>query len=109
LLGDFNDVPASRAIRTLERTGLRNLHADIAREAAYTHVFEGSSQTLDYVFVSQELDVAGYGPAHVNVDFGTGDPARPESSHRVSDHDPPVVTLRLPGAALLVPAANAGP
>ena len=52
----------------------------------YTYVFEGNSQALDHILISQALVDAGYeyDVVHVNAEF----------ADQVSDHDPQVVRLR---------------
>ena len=56
--------------------------------AAYSYVFQGQAQTLDFQFISDDLDAEfeAYRVAHINADFPAdfeGDGAR-----GASDHDP---------------------
>ena len=62
------------------------------RDDVYSFVFEGNSQLLDHVFVSDALlrGSPRFDIVHVNVDF-------PRVDDRVgSDHDPLLAWFRLP-------------
>jgi predicted extracellular nuclease len=100
VLGDLNDFEDSAPLTRLTEGGrLVDLHGRAAGERAYTSLFQGVSQTLDYILVVPALlpRVAAFGPSHVNVDFAHAAPASPPgSSHRVSDHDPLLLRLWLP-------------
>jgi uncharacterized protein len=73
-------------------------------EERYTYVFDFNAQVLDHILVSQNLFqpegriVSGFEHSRGNSDLDAtthaANPARPE---RASDHDHPVVYLRLPG------------
>jgi hypothetical protein len=93
--GDLNDFPFSEpgegsdhplGILEGEDDSLTNLVA--ALPSPYTFVFEGNAQVLDHLLVSASLGelVLGAEIVHGNADDPT----------RASDHDPPVVRLRLP-------------
>jgi uncharacterized protein len=75
-----------------------NLTNSVSLANGYSFVFAGSAQTLDHVLVNQRVlpRVSRYGVARLNADFPEiyrSDENRPE---RISDHDVPVVFLRLP-------------
>ena len=54
----------------------------------YTYVFDGNSQVLDQILVSESLrQAAEYDSVHVNAEFHDQD----------SDHDPQVARLRVTG------------
>jgi len=66
----------------------------------YSYLFDGSAQTLDHMLVSENLltQVAAFMHVRGNADspeIWRSDGARPE---RISDHDPALVYLRLPGS-----------
>ncbi|GII22951.1 hypothetical protein Pme01_25480 [Planosporangium mesophilum] len=90
------DTPSDQ-LGPLYRAGLHNLWDDLARvnpAAAYSYVFQGQAQTLDNLFVDDNLyrDFIEVRAAHVNADFPadfSGDGAR-----GVSDHDPQVARFR---------------
>ncbi len=93
--GDFNDFPFSEpgegsdhplGILEGEDPALVNLVASLA--SPYTFIFDGNAQVLDHLLTSPALGerVLGTEIVHGNAD----DPAS------ASDHDPPLVRLRLP-------------
>jgi predicted extracellular nuclease len=63
---------------------------------AYSYQFDGQLETLDHIFTDQYLSarVSGIRYVHFDNDYfpkdGTNSPIE------VSDHDPPVATLKLP-------------
>jgi len=70
---------------------LRNLVPKNRDDNVYTFIFEGNSQVLDHIFVSERLfDRARLDIVHVNVDF-----ARRFGDVVGSDHEPLLATLKL--------------
>ena len=68
---------------------LRNLLRDVPAEQRYSYIFEGNSQTLDHVFVTESLyPGARVDPVHLNSNLPAG--------RTGSDHDPVVASLRIP-------------
>jgi predicted extracellular nuclease/2',3'-cyclic-nucleotide 2'-phosphodiesterase (5'-nucleotidase family)/phosphodiesterase/alkaline phosphatase D-like protein len=98
VLGDMNDFEFSQSLETLKGDELNNLIEQIAAGDRYTFNFEGNSQTLDHILVSDNL-LSGAAPeidiVHLNTDYAAGD--------RASDHDPIVARL-----TIAAPAAVAG-
>jgi predicted extracellular nuclease len=95
-LGDLNDFQFSEPVSILKAAGLSTLAETLPEAERYTYVFEGNSQVLDHVMVSESLLAAlvGFDVVHVNAEF----------SDPVSDHDPLVARFRLgsePNAALI--------
>ena len=99
VLGDINDFQFSRTVDLVVGSGANAL-VDLPRtlpvNERYSYVFEGNSQVLDQILLSQALTVAPPGasaPAfeydivHTNSEFHDQD----------SDHDPPVVRLTILG------------
>ena len=104
VLGDVNDFEFSRTVAILEgapdRRTLRDLPAELLEpDERYTYVFQGNSQVLDHILVSPALwglrrpggptrptRIRDYDVLNINADF----------ADQASDHDPQVVTLRLP-------------
>ena len=83
VLGDLNDFEFSETVQILEGDGaLRNLMDRLPKAERYSYVFEGSSQVLDQMLVSDKLDKANttYDVVHVNSEF----------ADQASDHDPQV-------------------
>jgi uncharacterized protein len=95
VLGDINDFEFSTTADLLVgsgRTALVDLPRTLPAGERYTYVFEGNSQVLDHILLSQRLaKVRGGRPAyeydvvHTNAEFHDQD----------SDHDPQVVRLDL--------------
>ncbi len=102
VLGDLNDSPYSDAVQLLDTTPLHDLITTLPTNQQYTYVFEGNSEVLDHILVSDHLFASPfyYAPVHVNSDF----------DDQVSDHDPQVVhvTFTAPTtvATLAPPAVN---
>ncbi|MDJ0502558.1 MAG: endonuclease [Nostocales cyanobacterium LE14-WE4] len=102
VVGDLNDGPNSTTLRTLTDRTLVNLPVKLLPpDDAYSYIFQGRKQLIDYVLVNQQL--AQTNPririAHVNAN-------QPRNS-RASDHDPLVATINLtsgqnPGANPIV-------
>lgn len=88
VLGDFNEFPFARPLRTLATAPLVDLAARLDPADRYTYVFQGNSQVLDHILVSPALaGEAEIDAVHVAADL--------PAAARASDHDPLVATLRL--------------
>lgn len=105
LAGDFNDYQFSPSMKTLTDDGatLTDLITTLPADQQYTYVYNGISQVLDHIFVSNPLAQAGpdavaYDVIHVNSEFGA----------QASDHDPQVVRIR-PIARYLTGTVQVGP
>lgn len=87
VLGDLNDFEFSNPLSILKGAPLNDLVETLPAEQRYTYVFEGNSQVLDHILVSNSLMTAvEYDVVHVNSEF----------VNQASDHDPEVVRLFLP-------------
>ena len=82
VLGDINDFEFSETLEILTGGVLTNLMSTLPKPERYSYVFEGNSQVLDQVLVSQKLDKreTSYDVVHVNAEF----------FDQASDHDPQV-------------------
>jgi predicted extracellular nuclease len=83
VLGDLNDFEFSETLQILEGGGaLVNLMDRLTKSERYSYVFEGNSQVLDQMLVSDKLDKreTSYDVVHVNAEF----------ADQASDHDPSV-------------------
>jgi predicted extracellular nuclease len=90
VLGDLNDFEFSHTIALLEGGVLTTLMDTLAKAERYSYVFEGNSQVLDQILVSNPLLTGfpvDYDPVHVNAEF----------ADQASDHDPQVARLDLRG------------
>ena len=88
VLGDFNEHEFRTPLRILAAGGLENLVYRLPPEDRYTFNFNGNSQMLDHIFVSERL--LSRAEAHIDIVHRNADLAHSKSS---SDHDPLVVQL----------------
>jgi uncharacterized protein len=90
VLGDINDFEFSETVEILEGGVLTSLMDTLPKEERYSYVFEGNSQVLDQILVSDNL-LGGfpieYDPVHVNAEF----------FDQASDHDPQVARIDFRG------------
>ncbi len=89
VLGDLNDFEFSDAVTRLKQVGLVDLVETLPEGERYTYLFNGNAQVLDHVLVSRSLAGEGtdFDVVHVNAEF----------VDQVSDHDPCVAALAVPG------------
>ncbi|TLS35584.1 5'-nucleotidase C-terminal domain-containing protein [Pseudalkalibacillus caeni] len=89
VLGDLNDFEFSTPINTLEGDVLTNLMEKLPSEERYTYVYQGNSQVLDHILVSNNLAAtAEIDSVNINADFS-------HETGRASDHDPVLAQLDL--------------
>jgi endonuclease/exonuclease/phosphatase family metal-dependent hydrolase len=97
VLGDINDFEFSETMEHLTAGGvLHPLMSTLPQNERYSYVFEGNSQSLDHIVVSNSLFSSPfeYDPVHVNAEF----------FDQLSDHDPQVARFFVNTA----PTADAG-
>jgi predicted extracellular nuclease len=87
VLGDLNDFEFSDAVATLRAGVLHPLIETLPQNERYTYDFEGNSQSLDHILLSDALFARpfSYDVVHVNAEF----------AEQASDHDPQVVRITL--------------
>jgi len=87
VLGDLNDFEFSPPLGTLEAGVLHDLIETLPQDERYTYDFEGNSQSLDHILLSDALFAQpfAYDAVHVNSEFAS----------QASDHDPQVVRITL--------------
>ncbi len=93
VLGDINDFEFSTTVDILEGGVLTSLMDTLPKEERYSYDFEGNSQVLDQILVSNNLlgnFPIDYDPVHVNSEF----------ADQASDHDPQVARIDLRGRPL---------
>ncbi len=79
VLGDLNEFQFFEPIQTLEGQVLHNLTNTLPENERYTYIFQGNSQALDHILVTDSLfQTAEYDVVHVNAEF----------ADQLSDHDP---------------------
>ncbi|KAL7567265.1 hypothetical protein ACA910_016731 [Epithemia clementina (nom. ined.)] len=89
LLGDMNEFEFVSSVKNFEGIPMKNLIDDIEEKERYSFVFQGNSQALDHIFVSQSLcpdSEVDY--VHVNSEFAVSDAS-------ASDHDPVLAKIYL--------------
>lgn len=93
--GDFNAFEDEGALEILQdgETTLDNLWDAAPEEERYSFQFGGRLQTLDHMLLTRGLrdEVCDFIYAHFDNDYYKRDD--PNDGHKVSDHDPPVLTL----------------
>jgi predicted extracellular nuclease len=92
VLGDINDFEFSQTVDILEGGVLTSLMHALPQSERYSYVFEGNSQVLDQILVSNNMLGSlriDYDPVHVNSEF----------ADQASDHDPQVARIDFRGAA----------
>jgi predicted extracellular nuclease len=96
VLGDLNDFEFSETMSLVEGDVMHALMKTLPQPERYSYVFEGNSQSLDHIVVSDSLFGAPfvYDPVHVNAEF----------FDQLSDHDPQVARFFVNSA----PTADAG-
>ncbi|MCT6923371.1 S-layer homology domain-containing protein [Metasolibacillus sp.] len=81
-VGDFNDFQFADSVKILENRHMTNMINHLPEEDRYSYVFQGNSQVLDHILVSNNLAKATEIDAiHINADFT-------DMAGRASDHDP---------------------
>ncbi|MED1780649.1 chitobiase/beta-hexosaminidase C-terminal domain-containing protein [Brevibacillus fortis] len=89
VLGDLNDFPFSNPVQKLADGVLTNMVEKLPKGEQYTYVYQGNSQVLDQILVSNHLkDDTKVDIVHINAGLT-------ESEGRVSDHNPVLVQLDL--------------
>ena len=90
VLGDVNDFDFSETVHILEGGVMTTLMETLPLPERYSYVFEGNSQVLDQILVSNTMLAnfpIDYDPVHVNAEF----------ADQASDHDPQVARIDFRG------------
>jgi uncharacterized protein len=89
ILGDLNDFQFSSPIQSLKGQILINLIETLPVPERYTYIYDGNSQVLDHILVSNALsdDLVSMDVLHLNSEF--------DSASRFSDHDPVMAIFEL--------------
>jgi predicted extracellular nuclease len=95
VLGDLNDHPDSQPLAEFLGRGFRNTMNLAEKGDRYTYIFQGISQTLDYVLLYPQptLLPVSVKPVHINADFPASYLGDIDTPQRSSDHDPIVVNF----------------
>jgi predicted extracellular nuclease len=97
VMGDLNSFYGSLPLQTLEDAGMINLFDTLEAEQRYTYVYQGLSQVLDHILVSEALEAffVKMDVLHSNADFPLPYSDDPGYLHK-SDHDPVVAVFVVP-------------
>lgn len=92
LLGDFNDFEFSAPLKTLKGNVLTNMIEKVPFEKRYSYTYQGNSQVLDHILVSNNMaEATKVDIIHINSSFM-------EAHGRASDHDPVLISTSLSGS-----------
>jgi hypothetical protein len=100
VLGDINDFQFSQTVTLLKGTNLVNAFDLLPTSEQYSYVFNGNSQVLDQILLSNNLynnKLPEYDVVHVNAEF----------FDQISDHDPAVIRFDLGVNATSTPTNTA--
>jgi predicted extracellular nuclease len=94
--GDLNSFYRSRPLDVLRETDLRHVYEFVQSDQPYTYIFEGESETLDHILVTEGLyrGLSRVEALHINADWPPTDP-EDSSARRASDHDPLIAVFSL--------------
>jgi predicted extracellular nuclease len=90
VLGDLNDHPDSLPVQEMLSQGLKNPIQSLPRTWQYTYIYNGISQSLDYILTSMHppLYSLQIQPVRINADYPASLEQETASFYRSSDHDP---------------------
>ncbi|MGM0843728.1 MAG: cell wall-binding repeat-containing protein [Bacillota bacterium] len=87
MMGDLNDFEFSAPIKTLKGDIMTNMMEKLPVEERYTYNYQGNSQILDHILVTNNLaDNTEIDSININSDFS-------EAHGRASDHDPVLASI----------------
>jgi predicted extracellular nuclease len=94
VVGDFNEFEFISPLTLLEQS-LTNLTNTLSENERYSFIFDGNSQSLDHILVSDNLNsTAEFDIVHTNIEFFT-------TSATASDHDPLISRFKLDARVML--------
>jgi predicted extracellular nuclease len=87
VMGDLNDFHFSAPVDALKGDILQNLIETLPVERRYTYNYDGNSQVLDHILVSESLQgsLVSFEVLHLNSEF--------DYMRQFSDHDPVLATF----------------
>jgi len=95
----------AQPLMTLLSSGLENSFDLAAGQTRYTYIYQGISQTLDYIlyFPRPNLIPSQIQPIHINADYPYYFTGLSDSIHRSSDHDPLLFSFALAASKTYLP------
>ena len=101
-LGDLNEFEFISPVDEILGSDLNNLIDNIPEDERYSFIFQGNSQQLDHILVSNSLvDGAQVDIVNLNSEFA-------ETEQRASDHDPVLASLAIENRPAEVNEINGG-
>jgi uncharacterized repeat protein (TIGR01451 family) len=101
VMGDLNSFINTPPLDAIEESGLRHVYdfLDSADDWPYTYVFQGATQSLDHILVSEGLfaNLILVDALHIDADYPIMN-LEDSSARHVSDHDPLVVIFSFEGS-----------
>ncbi|MBF2036613.1 MAG: endonuclease/exonuclease/phosphatase family protein [Leptolyngbyaceae cyanobacterium T60_A2020_046] len=103
VLGDFNEFEFVSPVRDLvTNSGLTNLTETLPENERYSFIFQGNSQSLDHILISDSLTTsAQFDIVHLNIEFA-------ETPQGASDHDPLLASFRIPAVERVATSLSFG-
>ena len=87
-VGDYNDFWFSKTIGIIKEAGMNNAIELLPENDRYTYLYDGHSQTLDNILVTDNAVITAADIVHINAEFSP--------KERLSDHDPVVIHVKIP-------------
>src|SRR5699024_5214470 len=97
VLGDMNDFEFSEPVQTLKGGELVDMIDHVPEEERYSYVYQGSSQVLDHILVSNNIE------EHTEIDIINVNSDFTDMHNRASDHDPVLSQIDLASAGSAEP------
>ncbi|MTJ14179.1 hypothetical protein FJR11_16645 [Anabaena sp. UHCC 0187] len=103
VVGDLNEFEFISPLNILAGGNLTNLSNALPENERYTYIFDGNSQSLDHILVSNNLSSSTQVDiVHINSEFV-------DNAQRASDHDPILAALKIiPSVSTLVSVGTPG-
>ena len=97
VVGDLNSFYDTAPLDALTEAGLTHIYDLPGMEPAYSYIYQGVSQSLDHILISEGLAqwFVNFEILHVNADYPPAIPDDP-SPLRQSDHDPVIAWFAIP-------------
>ena len=83
--GDYNDFWFSETVAIFKNAGMKNIIETLPENNRYTYIYDGLSQTLDNILVTDNVRIDTADVLHLNAEMPPRD--------RLSDHDPLLCSL----------------
>ncbi|MEI6445398.1 MAG: choice-of-anchor I family protein [Nostocales cyanobacterium ELA583] len=97
VVGDLNEFEFISPLNILAGGNLTNLSNTLPENERYTYIFDGNSQSLDHILVTNNLNSSTQVDiVHINSEFV-------DNAQRASDHDPILAALKITPSTAQLP------